>query len=121
MFHELSPGSAFWLPHGTRIYNNLVNFIREHYWNRGFHEVITPNMFNLDLWHQSGHAEHYKEDMFYFDMQTNSHDYYVKCTTASMHKERKKHIRCSSKYGIDKGSYRERNEVVSFLPHPLEG
>ena len=64
MFHELSPGSAFWLPHGTRIYNNLVNFIREHYWNRGFHEVITPNMFNLDLWHQSGHAEHYKEDMF---------------------------------------------------------
>ena len=69
MFHELSPGSAFWLPHGTRIYNNLVNFIREHYWNRGFHEVITPNMFNLDLWHQSGHAEHYKEDMFCFEVE----------------------------------------------------
>ena len=69
MFHDLSPGSAFWLPHGTRVYNNLVNFIKEHYWNRGFHEVITPNMFNLDLWHQSGHAEHYKEDMFCFEVE----------------------------------------------------
>lgn len=69
MFHDLSPGSAFWLPHGTRIYNNLINFIKGHYWNRGFCEVITPNMFNLDLWHKSGHAQHYKDDMFCFDVE----------------------------------------------------
>ena len=69
MFHDLSPGSAFWLPHGTRIYNNLINFIKGHYWNRGFCEVITPNMFNLDLWHKSGHAQHYKEDMFCFEVE----------------------------------------------------
>jgi len=69
MFHDLSPGSAFWLPHGTRIYNNLVNFIKEQYWKRGFHELITPNVYNLDLWHKSGHAMHYKDDMFCFDVE----------------------------------------------------
>jgi len=68
-FHDLSPGSAFWLPHGTRIYNNLVNFIKHHYWHRGYHEIITPNIFNLDLWHQSGHAMHYKDAMFSFEVE----------------------------------------------------
>jgi len=68
-FHDLSPGSAFWLPHGTRIYNRLVNFIKDQYWVRGYHEVITPNMFNLDLWHTSGHAQHYKDDMFNFEVE----------------------------------------------------
>ena len=68
-FHQLSPGSAFWLPHGTRVFNTLVNFIKKQYWDRGFDEVITPNMFNLDLWHQSGHAMHYKDDMFVFEVE----------------------------------------------------
>merc|ERR1712003_476666 len=63
-FHDLSPGSAFWLPHGARIYNKLVNFIKAEYWKRGYEEVITPNMFNLELWNISGHAKHYKDDMF---------------------------------------------------------
>jgi len=69
MFHELSAGSAFWLPHGARIYNKLINFIKEHYWKRGYDEVITPNVYNLDLWHQSGHAMHYKDAMFCFDVE----------------------------------------------------
>jgi threonyl-tRNA synthetase len=67
-FHELSPGSAFWLPHGNRIYQKLIEFIRTQYWDRGYDEVTTPNMFNLDLWHKSGHAMHYKENMFCFDI-----------------------------------------------------
>eukprot|EP00526_Cylindrotheca_closterium_P008553 CAMPEP_0113625776 /NCGR_PEP_ID=MMETSP0017_2-20120614/13319_1 /TAXON_ID=2856 /ORGANISM="Cylindrotheca closterium" /LENGTH=822 /DNA_ID=CAMNT_0000535911 /DNA_START=73 /DNA_END=2541 /DNA_ORIENTATION=+ /assembly_acc=CAM_ASM_000147 len=68
-FHELSPGSAFWLPHGNRIYQKLIEFIRKQYWDRGYDEVTTPNMFNLDLWHKSGHAMHYKENMFCFDVE----------------------------------------------------
>ncbi|KAJ2745305.1 threonyl-tRNA synthetase [Coemansia sp. BCRC 34301] len=63
-FHELSPGSAFFLPHGTRIYNALMNFIRGKYWERGFEEVISPNMFNVKLWEQSGHLQNYEENMF---------------------------------------------------------
>lgn len=69
MFHELSPGSAFWLPHGCRIYNKLISFIRSHYWKRGYDEIITPNLYNLDLWHQSGHAQHYKDAMFSFEVE----------------------------------------------------
>ncbi len=59
-FHTLSPGSCFWLPHGARIYNKLITFIRGEYWKRGYEEVITPNIFNLNLWEISGHAAHYK-------------------------------------------------------------
>ena len=69
MFHDLSAGSAFWLPHGARIYNKLIDFIRSHLWKRGYDEVITPNIFNLDLWHKSGHAMHYKDAMFCFDVE----------------------------------------------------
>jgi len=69
MFHELSAGSAFWLPHGARIYNKLISFIKEHYWKRGYDEIITPNVYNLDLWHQSGHAMHYKDAMFCFEVE----------------------------------------------------
>ncbi|KAI9505467.1 threonyl-tRNA synthetase [Coemansia sp. RSA 1358] len=68
-FHELSPGSAFFLPHGTRIYNKLIDFIRGKYWERGFEEVISPNMFNVKLWKQSGHWQNYKDDMFLLDVE----------------------------------------------------
>ena len=69
MFHDLSAGSAFWLPHGARIYNKLIDFIKAQYWKRGYDEVITPNIFNLDLWHTSGHAMHYKDAMFCFEVE----------------------------------------------------
>ncbi|CAN0006610.1 unnamed protein product [Ectocarpus sp. 12 AP-2014] len=68
-FHHLSPGSAFFLPHGTRIYNRLMEFIRSEYWKRGYEEVTTPNMYNMDLWQQSGHAAHYKDAMFRFPVE----------------------------------------------------
>ncbi len=64
MFHELSPGSCFWLPHGARIYNTLQDFIKSEYRQRGFDEVITPNMYNSKLWQTSGHWQNYKDDMF---------------------------------------------------------
>jgi len=71
-FHRLSPGSAMFLPHGTRVYNKLMDFIRKQYWERGYDEVITPNIYNTKLWETSGHWQHYKENMFSFrdaDMQ----------------------------------------------------
>ena len=68
-FHELSPGSCFFMPHGARIFNRLTEHIRGEYRVRGFHEVVTPNMFNLDLWRISGHADHYLENMFTFQVE----------------------------------------------------
>jgi threonyl-tRNA synthetase len=68
-FHPLSPGSAFFLPHGTRLYNKLVDFIRGEYRKRGYDEVVSPNMFNVDLWKQSGHYQNYRENMFSFQVE----------------------------------------------------
>ncbi|KAJ8123853.1 hypothetical protein ONZ43_g294 [Nemania bipapillata] len=69
LFHDLSPGSCFFLPHGTIIYNTLQSFIRKEYWKRGYQEVHSPNMFNSSLWKKSGHWEHYHEDMFTFEVE----------------------------------------------------
>ncbi len=64
MFHEWSPGSAFWLPKGTVLYNTLANKMRDLLFGEGYVEVKTPLLFNHELWKKSGHWEHYKEDMF---------------------------------------------------------
>jgi threonyl-tRNA synthetase len=64
MFHQLSPGSTFFYPSGAHIYNKLIDFMRREYTMRGFHEVISPNIFNLKLWKTSGHYKNYKENMF---------------------------------------------------------
>ncbi|XP_026194236.1 threonine--tRNA ligase, mitochondrial 1 [Cyclospora cayetanensis] len=61
---NVSPGSCFWLPEGAKVYNKLVEFIRQEYRIRGFKEVITPNIFSCDLWKTSGHYENYKDNMF---------------------------------------------------------
>ncbi|ERF76438.1 hypothetical protein EPUS_07318 [Endocarpon pusillum Z07020] len=64
MFSQLSPGSPFLLPHGTRIFNALQNMLREAYWDRGYQEVQSPNMYNVELWKTSGHWDHYQDNMF---------------------------------------------------------
>ncbi|CAL1709640.1 unnamed protein product [Somion occarium] len=68
-FNDLSPGSAFFLPHGTRIYNTLVELMRSEYFKRGYQEVISPNMYNAKLWETSGHWQNYGEDMFALDVE----------------------------------------------------
>uniref|UniRef100_A0A8B9UZS3 threonine--tRNA ligase n=1 Tax=Anas zonorhyncha TaxID=75864 RepID=A0A8B9UZS3_9AVES len=68
-FHELSPGSCFFLPKGAYIYNTLIEFIRSEYRKRGFQEVVTPNIFNSKLWMTSGHWQHYSDNMFSFEVE----------------------------------------------------
>ncbi|CAH2296536.1 threonine--tRNA ligase, cytoplasmic [Pelobates cultripes] len=68
-FHELSPGSCFFLPKGAYIYNQLIDFIRQEYRKRGFQEVVTPNIYNSKLWQTSGHWQHYSENMFSFEVE----------------------------------------------------
>ncbi|KAG7887060.1 hypothetical protein KL936_004581 [Ogataea polymorpha] len=71
-FHEMSPGSCFWLPHGARIYNGLCDLLRTQYRKRGYEEVITPNMYNSKLWETSGHWANYKENMFTFEVEKDT-------------------------------------------------
>ncbi len=73
MFHEWSPGSAFFLPNGTVIYNELLSLMREEYAKRGYQEVVTPLLYNKGLWELSGHWEHYRESMFILDMDSEQH------------------------------------------------
>ncbi|XP_053181637.1 threonine--tRNA ligase 1, cytoplasmic [Scomber japonicus] len=68
-FHDLSPGSCFFLPKGAFIYNTLIEFIRSEYRKRGFQEVVTPNIYNSKLWQTSGHWQHYSENMFSFESE----------------------------------------------------
>ncbi len=82
-FDELSPGSPFFLPKGTVIYNELLSFLREQYRKRGYQEVITPQIFNKSLWETSGHWQHYKENMFVLPVDNT--DYALKPMNCPSH------------------------------------
>lgn len=73
-FHEYSPGSCFFLPNGTFMYNKLIDFLKKEYKKRGFKEVITPNVFSTKLWEQSGHLQNYKENMFLIQKSSDDSD-----------------------------------------------
>jgi len=64
-FHSLAPGSAFFTGRGATIYNELQTYMRELYREFGYQEVITPQIFDVDLFHQSGHYQNYRENMFF--------------------------------------------------------
>ncbi len=65
MFHPYSPGGPFFTPKGAQIYNGLQNYMRELYVKYNYQEVITPQVFDVDLFHQSGHYENYRENMYF--------------------------------------------------------
>jgi threonyl-tRNA synthetase len=65
-FHPNAPASPYFHPKGAWIYNRLQRFMRELYQGPWPHdEVITPQIYDVELWHISGHYENYKEHMFF--------------------------------------------------------
>ena len=64
VFHDIAPGAPFWLPKGMIIFRELEKFIREELDKRNYVEISTPILVKKDLWEQSGHWEHYRENMF---------------------------------------------------------
>ncbi|MGH7323451.1 MAG: threonine--tRNA ligase, partial [Candidatus Rokuibacteriota bacterium] len=63
-FHDVSPGAPFWLPHGWTVVRELERFVREVLDARGYQEISTPILVNKRLWEESGHWEHFRENMF---------------------------------------------------------
>lgn len=63
-FHEWAPGSAFWMPNGTTLYNTLADAMRRLVTKNGYVEVKTPLLFNKKLWETSGHWGVYADNMF---------------------------------------------------------
>ncbi|MDQ6802506.1 MAG: threonine--tRNA ligase [Acidobacteriota bacterium] len=64
-FSSLAPAMPIFLPKGAVIYNALIDFVREFYRRDGYQEVITPLVWDTELFHTSGHYENYKENMFF--------------------------------------------------------
>lgn len=64
MLDSNSPGSVFFLPHGTRIFNKLIKFMKLQQEKQEFTEVISPLIYKKNLWETSGHWDKYSEDMF---------------------------------------------------------
>ncbi|MEB3198087.1 MAG: threonine--tRNA ligase [Candidatus Sericytochromatia bacterium] len=64
MFHEVAPAMPFFLPKGTFVYNQLLQFIRELYDRHGYAEVITPLAYDPSLFRTSGHLGNYNENMY---------------------------------------------------------
>ena len=63
-FHPWSPASPFFTARGTRIYNDLVDYVRGLYDRYGYDEIITPQVFDNELFTTSGHLPNYAENMF---------------------------------------------------------
>lgn len=63
--HEEGPGFPFFHPKGMIIRNILQNFWREMHYKADYSEIMTPIILNEDLWHRSGHWDHYKENMYF--------------------------------------------------------
>ena len=68
-FSTLAPAMPIFLPKGAVIYNELVDFVRGFYRRDGYKEVVTPLVWDTELFHQSGHYEHYKENMFFTEVE----------------------------------------------------
>jgi threonyl-tRNA synthetase len=69
MFSELSPGSPFWKPAGMAIWNALTELWRKENLARGYQEVKTPILYDVELWQQSGHWDKYKDHMYFTDVE----------------------------------------------------
>jgi len=69
LFSELSPGSPFWQPAGMAIWNELTALWREQNAARGYREVKTPILYDVDLWKQSGHWDKYQNNMYFTEVE----------------------------------------------------
>ncbi len=69
MLSELSPGSPFWLPNGAHLWNELTRLWRATNVERGYTEVRTPILYDVELWKRSGHWDVYREHMYFTDVE----------------------------------------------------
>lgn len=75
-FHEEGPGFPFFHPNGMILMNELLGWWREVLEERGYGEIKTPLIMNEELWHRSGHWDHYKENMYF--TKIDDEDYAIK-------------------------------------------
>ncbi|MCI0808031.1 MAG: threonine--tRNA ligase [Chloroflexi bacterium] len=67
-FDPIAPASPFFLPKGTVVLNQMIDYVKELYVKYGYDEVMTPQIFNTELWKRSGHYDNYRESMYFIDV-----------------------------------------------------
>jgi len=92
-FDPVAPGSPFFMPKGTMVYNELIEFMRRIYRKFDYKEVITPQILDSDLWKTSGHYDHYKDDMYF--SRIDEREYAVKPMNCPCHMLMFKHYKYS--------------------------
>jgi threonyl-tRNA synthetase len=70
---DQGPGFPFFLPNGMIIRNELEDFWRKEHAKRGYTEIRTPLILNEELWHTSGHWDHYKENMYFTNIDEGTY------------------------------------------------
>jgi threonyl-tRNA synthetase len=65
LFREEAPGMPFWLPDGTVLLRGIESEVRAQLDKRGYVEIKTPHILDVELWHRSGHYDNYRENMFF--------------------------------------------------------
>ena len=71
--YDEGPGFPFYFPKGMVIKNELVSFWREEHTKAGYEEISTPLILNEELWHRSGHWDHYKDNMYFSKIDDEDH------------------------------------------------
>lgn len=94
---ETGPGLVMWLPKGGIVRHEMENYWREEHLKGGYDLVYSPHIANLDLWHRSGHTDHYVADM-YQPIEVDKAKYQIKPMNCPFH---------ITMYGSRRRSYRE--------------
>ena len=68
MLSDISPGAPYWLPNGMVLFNELLRLVREENARRGYEEVKTPVITDVNLWRQSGHWDKYRDNMYFTEI-----------------------------------------------------
>src|SRR5438132_981025 len=95
-FSQFAPAMPNFLPKGAVIYNELQSFVREFYFRDGYSEVISPLVWDTELFKISGHYENYKENMFFSEV--DEREYGLKPMNCPGH---------TQIYAMDRRSYRD--------------
>lgn len=75
-FQDEGPGFPFWHPKGTILIKEVIRFVEKILRRYKYEEIMTPMILNEKLWHQSGHWDHYKSNMYF--VQIDENDYAIK-------------------------------------------
>ena len=73
MMSDYGPGLPFWLPNGYTLRRTLEDFWLKLHSERGYQTIDTPIFLNRELWETSGHWDHYKDDMYTFDVEDGTY------------------------------------------------